>query len=122
MKTPFFLGDDDRYEVTQLVAEGGTARIYIAFDTVDRAWRAIKLLRPEYRMRTDTRKRLKAEAEALSRLQHPHILKVFDWQIWGEDAWIAMELAERHSAGQWVDHHGAMPVAAAKPSEYIFVS
>ncbi len=110
---PFNLGDNNRYEVTQLVAEGGSARIYMAFDTLDRAWRAVKILRPEYRMRTDSRKRMRAEAEALSRLRHPNILQVFEWVIWGEDAWIVMEFAQRASVGQWVESQGAMPTAAA---------
>lgn len=112
-RLPFLIGDQGRYEVSQLVAQGGSANIYLAFDTVDRAWRAVKMLRPEVRMRTDTRKRLKAEAETLSRLDHPNILRVFDWAIWGEDAWIVMEYAARRSVGHHVDVTGAMPVGAA---------
>lgn len=112
-KTPFFLGKGERYEVTRLVAEGGTAQIYMAFDRSDRAWRAIKILRAEYRGRTDTRKRMQAEAEALGRLDHPNILRVFEWSIWGTDAWIAMEYASRGSAGHWCDAKGPMPIGGA---------
>lgn len=113
MRLPFLLGDQGRYEVSQLVATGGTSNIFLAFDTVDRAWRAVKMLRPEVKMRTDTRKRLKAEAETLARLDHPHVLRVFDWAIWGEDAWLVMEYAARRSVGHHVDRHGPMPVGAA---------
>ena len=116
MEQPFpalpFMLSNGRYHVSSLLAQGGTARIYIAYDNHDRAWRAIKVLRPEYARRTDIRKRLAAEAEALRRLQHPHILRVFE-SVVGDDAYFVMEYAEQGSIGDWVADHGALPQPAA---------
>ena len=111
-KLPFRVADG-RYHVTALVAEGGTARVFVAYDNHNRAWRALKMLLPEYAQRPDLRRRLITEATAMKRLDHPHITKVFEAFEDDENAYLIMEYAERGSVGDWIQEHGPLPAAAA---------
>ncbi len=111
-KLPFDI-HDGRYHVTSLIAEGGTARVFVCYDTSTRVWRALKLLLPEYALRADLRKRLITEATAMKRLDHPHITKVFEAFEDDANAYFVMEYAERGSVGDWVKENRPLPPAAA---------
>jgi serine/threonine protein kinase len=102
-----------RYNVTSLIAEGGTARVYVCYDTQTRTWRAVKMLLPEYASLANLRTRLITEASAMKHLDHPHITKVFEAFEDEENAYFVMEYAERGSVGDWVRDNGCLPPAAA---------
>ena len=102
-----------RYHVTALIAEGGTARVFVCYDNTTRVWRALKMLLPEYAMRQDLRRRLITEATAMKRLDHPHITKVFEAFEDDANAYFVMEYAERGSVGDWVKDNGPLPPSAA---------
>jgi serine/threonine-protein kinase len=104
---------DGRYQVTALVAEGGTARVFVAYDNQTRAWRALKMLLPEYAQRPDLRRRLITEATAMQRLDHMHITKVFEAIEDDTNVYLVMEYAERGSIGDWIRANGALPAPAA---------
>ena len=104
---------DGRYHVTAHVAEGGTARVFVAYDNQTRAWRALKMLLPEYAQRPDLRRRLITEASAMQRLDHPNITKVFEAFEDDDNAYLIMEFAERGSVGDWIHDHGPLPPPVA---------
>ncbi len=67
----------DRYVVEREIGAGGMATVYLAQDTRHRRPVALKVIRPEVAGVAGIDRFLK-EIELVSRLQHPHILAVFD--------------------------------------------
>ncbi len=62
------------YKVLRYLGHGGTATIYEALDTTTGGRVALKVLRDDSKQR-----RFLLEAEALARVQHPHIINVMDF-------------------------------------------
>ncbi|MEA2640473.1 MAG: eukaryotic-like serine/threonine-protein kinase [Chloroflexota bacterium] len=69
---------DGRYLVEGLLGAGGMARLYHAFDQQDELYVALKVLLPEHTALPGFLERFRREGEALSRLDHPHILRCFN--------------------------------------------
>jgi serine/threonine protein kinase len=81
-----------RYEVGRLIGRGATARVFRAYDLVDRRRVAVKLFHPGA-VPTEERRRLK-EIQILSRLQHPGLVALYDTGTQDGHAFLAMELVE----------------------------
>ena len=97
---------DGRYLLVQKIAEGGTAVVYKAYDTVDQQWRAIKTLLPDYAKRPALRNRFEREAKTMQQLHHPNIIQVYDAGGDNETAYLVMEYADGGSVIDWVERHG----------------
>ncbi len=68
-----------QYEVRSLVGSGGMATVYLGYQpTVDRLV-AIKILPPHPALDPEFIQRFQLEARTIARLQHPHILQLFDY-------------------------------------------
>jgi serine/threonine protein kinase len=83
-----------RYQLLQVLGEGGMATVWRARDTAIGEEIAIKILHPEVAQRKSYRSRFLAEARTMSRIDHPNVLKVFDV---GEEEgryWFTMEVVE----------------------------
>ena len=80
---------DGRYRLIDPIAHGGTAEVWRAHDEKLARPVAIKLIHAG----ADPT-RVQEEAQALARLNHPHIANVFDYGAWGEQAYVVMELVE----------------------------
>ncbi len=89
------------------------AAVYRAWDAQVGAWRAIKVLLPEYANRPTLRGRFEREAATMARLSSPHIIRVFD--VVGDEAlpFMVMELAEGGTLVGWLDAYGRMPASLA---------
>ena len=68
---------DDRYELARPLGRGGMAEVYLAHDVVEARSVAVKILLPTVRASRDIRRRLQHEVEVSSRLDHPHVSRVF---------------------------------------------
>ncbi len=66
-----------RYAIERAVGTGGTATVYLAEDSRHRRKVAVKVLRPEIASLVGSSRFLR-EIEIAARLQHPHILPVYD--------------------------------------------
>src|SRR3954469_24901238 len=66
-----------RYALEREVGAGGMATVYLARDLRHKRSVALKVVRPELGGREGTERFLR-EIEMVARLQHPHILPVFD--------------------------------------------
>jgi serine/threonine protein kinase len=99
----------DRYQMTELLGEGGMARVYRAYDRRLKVWRAVKLLDPKLAGREKLRVRFEAEAQTMASLEHVNIVRVYDAGFEGEAPYIVMELIEGGSPADWLDRYGAMP-------------
>lgn len=98
-----------RYAVIQLLGKGAQAHVYLAWDRRTRTWVAAKVLANHLLDDEEIRRRFEQEAHTMARLQHPHLLRVFDVGHDGPVPWIIMELASGGALTQWVRRNGVMP-------------
>ncbi|MEW5956348.1 MAG: protein kinase [Chloroflexota bacterium] len=81
----------DRYELQALIGRGGMGTVHKAYDPrIDRlvALKTITVVDPSWRAR------FQQEARIAGRLNHPHIVTVYDVGEIGDTAYIVMELVE----------------------------
>ncbi|MEO6777447.1 MAG: serine/threonine-protein kinase [Kofleriaceae bacterium] len=101
----------DHYRVIERLGSGGMGRVYrVEHVTLGRAY-ALKVLHSEILQR-DPRSidRFVREARAASRIQHPHIIDVFDFGYLADGRpYFVMELLEGESLGERIDTKG--PIA-----------
>ena len=102
-----------RYRLATKLGEGGMAAVYRGWDTHNRTWVAIKVLLPEFARRRKLRKRFANEAETMLKLDHRHIIRVFDVGTDAELPFIVMEIAGGGCVIDWVDAYGPMPARMA---------
>ncbi|MFK0282155.1 protein kinase [Streptomyces sp. NPDC090499] len=110
-----------RYQLRDLLGEGGMASVHLAYDSVLDRQVAIKTLHTELGREQAFRERFRREAQAVAKLTHTNIVSVFDT---GEDAldgmtmpYIVMEYVEGRPLGSVLDEdvrqYGAMPADKA---------
>ncbi|EMF52675.1 MULTISPECIES: protein kinase [Streptomyces] len=106
-----------RYQLRDLLGEGGMASVHLAYDSVLDRQVAIKTLHTELGREQAFRERFRREAQAVAKLTHTNIVSVFDT---GEDEmdgmttpYIVMEYIEGNPLGSVLDadvaQQGAMP-------------
>ena len=76
LNSEFLFGN--RYRPEALIGRGGMANVYVGTDTRLRRRVAIKTLRPEVAVDSDSRKRFQREAHSVSAMGHPNIVRVYD--------------------------------------------
>ncbi|HEY8378990.1 MAG TPA: serine/threonine-protein kinase, partial [Nannocystis sp.] len=97
-----------RYVVLARLGAGGMGVVYAAYDPeLDRKV-ALKLLHPRLAADADpsathqARARLMREAQALAKLNHPHIVAVHDVGEHAHGVWLAMEYVEGETLAAWM--------------------
>jgi eukaryotic-like serine/threonine-protein kinase len=80
------------YEIISLLGKGGMAVVYRARQLNIRRDVAIKVIRTDLRETDDFAKRFEREAHTSAGLDHPHILKVFDYGQQNDMVYLVMEL------------------------------
>ncbi|MEU1401677.1 protein kinase [Streptomyces sp. NPDC005728] len=110
-----------RYQLRDLLGEGGMASVHLAYDAVLDRQVAVKTLHTELGREQAFRERFRREAQAVAKLTHTNIVSVFDT---GEDdldgatmPYIVMEYIEGRPLGSVLDEdvrqYGAMPADKA---------
>ena len=84
----------DRYYLRKLVGSGGMADVYLAWDQLRNAKMAVKILRRDLSSDPQFFDRFATEAKFLKTLEHPNIVRLYDFKREDEIAFIVM---------QWVD-------------------
>ncbi|MBE7039533.1 MAG: Stk1 family PASTA domain-containing Ser/Thr kinase [Ruminococcaceae bacterium] len=100
---------DNRYEITEVIGQGGMAIVYKAKCLVLNRYVAIKVLRPEYRTDAAFIKRFRAEAQAAGSLSHTNIVSIYDVAQDGELDYIVMEYVEGVTLKDYIDAKGIIP-------------
>ena len=83
----------ERYEILEILGEGGMAFVYKARDTQLERFVAIKTLKPTYVNQETFVDRFKREAKTAANLNHPNIVQIFDWGI-EDEPYFVMEYIE----------------------------
>ena len=95
------------FEIGSLIGEGRFARVYRGRQTsVDREV-AVKAIRPEFAHHPEFLRRFDGEARLVARLEHPHIVPIYEYWRDPDGAYIAMRLlrggstADALALGPW---------------------
>jgi serine/threonine protein kinase len=102
-----------RYEVHEPLGIGSVATVHRAHDRRLGVWRAAKILHPFVSDEQGPTERFLDEARVMARIEHPNILRLYDF---GRDRgryWAIFELAERGGLPRLVSQNGPLPVEKA---------
>jgi tRNA A-37 threonylcarbamoyl transferase component Bud32 len=95
-----------RYQVERHIGRGGMGDVYLVRDTVINRQAALKTIRPDTdldpKQIIEMRQRFYREAQTAGKLNHPHVVTVYDV---GEDlgmSYIVMEFVEGQTLTQWM--------------------
>ncbi len=114
------------YQLLSELGRGGQGIVYLAEDTRIERKVALKLLPPAALLVSEDRKaRMRREAEVVSRLDHPGICGIYDAEISGEVAYIAMPFVEGRTLGAAIaearegrgEAGGGLPLAPTDQAE-----
>ena len=102
----------DRYTIERQIGEGGMATVFLAEDLKHRRPVAIKVLRPELAATVGSERFLR-EIEMAAKLQHPHILPVYDSGDADGVLYYVMPFVEGESLRGRMERGGQLPVGEA---------
>ena len=95
-----------RYRVIDRIGEGGMAYVYVAIDEKLGRKVAIKVLHDHLGQNQEIRKRFQLEARAISGLDHPNIVKIYDFSgSQSDDLWIVTEMLQGLNLAQFVERY-----------------
>jgi len=102
---------DGTYCVERLLAEGGMARLFLVSHTrLPEKHFALKVIAPHGSASSLFALRFRREAEVMSRLKHPHIVEITDWNKTPEGApYLVMEYLEGEDLAQHLRRMGPLP-------------
>jgi len=89
-----------RYQLERVLGTGGMGTVWVAHDTALDSKCALKLVDSEQAKIDEVRVRFEREAKASAQLRGAHVVHVFDYGIWGDVPFIAMELLEGEDLAQ----------------------
>ncbi|MGH3013787.1 MAG: protein kinase domain-containing protein, partial [Gaiellaceae bacterium] len=102
-----------RYELEQLVGQGGMSSVYRAHDAVLERRVALKVLHEHFSNDAEYVERFRREARAIARLAHPHVVTVIDRGEWKGRQFIVFEHVDGETLKEVVVREGPLPVARA---------
>jgi len=95
-------GQFGRFSIVRELGRGGFGVVFLAEDAVLRRQVALKVPRPEVLVTPEFRRRFLREAEAASRLDHPHIVPVYEVGEEGPVCYIASAYCEGLTLAEWL--------------------
>lgn len=100
---------NQRYLLTSILGKGGQATVYRAQDQLLHVERAIKVLSQEGMKDKSSRDRFHVEAQAMAKVEHSGVVKIYDIVESNQHFFIVMELLKGGTLWHWVKEHGKMP-------------
>jgi WD40 repeat protein/transcriptional regulator with XRE-family HTH domain len=97
------------YQLGERIGSGGFGAVYRARQTTVGREVAVKIILPHYADHPDFIRRFEAEAQLVARLEHPHIVPLYDY--WREPgvAYLIMRWLRGGSLGDWLKN-GPLPL------------
>ena len=101
---------DGRYEIKEVIGVGGMAVVYRAYDNVAGKDVAVKILKDEYLSNEEFRRRFKNESKAISILNHPNIVKVYNVNFGDRIQYIVMEQIDGITLKEYIQQQGRLGI------------
>ena len=102
-----------RYEILQVLGEGGMGTVYKAKDRELDRLVALKVIRPEYANHPETIRRFKQELILARQVTHRNVIRIFDLGIADNLKFITMDFVEGRDLTRVLRERGKLPVAEA---------
>src|SRR5699024_2292480 len=99
---------DGRYELQKCIGRGGMGVVYLARQSALGRDVVVKILPPTFADDADALARFEREARGMSKLQHPHIVSIYDFGRQDGQAYIVMEYVEGITLRQHLKAHPTM--------------
>lgn len=107
---------ENRYRLEKRIGQGGMGAVYQATDLSLRRAVAVKIIRADCFGDARLLRRFEREAQAAARLDHPHIVKVYDFgRTPTGGAWLVMELLRGATLRAILQQTGQLAPSAALP-------
>lgn len=97
-----------KYKIVEVLGEGGSGTVYGAVHVALNRTVAVKFLHNYLISRTEARGRFDREARALSGIQHPNIVAVFDYGIENGQPYMVLERLDGVSLSSVLEDNGPM--------------
>lgn len=102
-----------RYELLEIIGEGGMAKVYKAHCRILDRIVAVKILKEEYSRDTSFVEKFKTEALSAARINHPNIVNIYDVGQEGDIYYIVMELVEGRTLKEIISNEAPLAVERA---------
>ena len=99
-----------RYEIIDLIGEGGMALVYKANDRLLNRIVAVKVLRPQFAVDLQFVERFRREAQAAASLSHPNIVNIYDVGQDDKTHFIIMEYVEGQNLKSIITELAPLPI------------
>src|SRR5437870_4353511 len=104
---------DGRYELLRLLGSGGMADVYLALDRHLGREVAVKLLARPLSDDAVVVERFRGEARAAAALNHPNVVKVYEWGAADGVHYLVMEYVRGRTLREALAAHGPLPEGEA---------
>ncbi len=101
---------NNRYKIISLIAEGGMAHVYKAFDIEKDYIVALKILKSQFSGDKDFVDRFMQEAMAFARLNHENIVKLYDYGSVDGLHYLSLEYVEGNSLDELIRDKRLLPL------------
>lgn len=101
------------YEIRDQLGTGGFGEVYRAFQPVIGREVAIKIILPAFANQPDFVRRFEGEAQLVARLEHPHIVPLYDYWRDPDGAYLVMRYIRGGSLSRSLKREGAWPLDRA---------
>jgi serine/threonine protein kinase len=101
----------DAYQLEELLGRGGMANVYRGVDVRLKRTVAIKVIRAPFRSRAEYAARFKREAQAIAQLEHPNIVRLYQYGDANGLLYMAMEYIEGQDLHQVLNTMRTNPAA-----------
>jgi serine/threonine protein kinase/ActR/RegA family two-component response regulator len=100
------------YQIWEKIGEGGSGTVYKAYQPAIGRDVAIKVLRQKYANNTEFIHRFQTEAELVARLEHPHIIPLYDYWYDANGVYIVMRWLRGGNLHNILQQHGQWDLQA----------
>lgn len=101
------------YQMQEVLGEGGFGAVYRAFQPLVKREVAIKVILPEFANQPDFVRRFEAEAQLVARLEHLHIVPLYDYWRDPSGAFLVMRMLRGGSLEEIIEKEGGWDLPAA---------
>ncbi|MBI5668776.1 MAG: serine/threonine protein kinase [Chloroflexi bacterium] len=99
-----------KYDIVELVGQGGMATVYKGYQSDIDRYVAVKVLPPHPGMDRQFAERFRLEARTIARLQHPHILPLYDYGVQDDILYLVMAYVQGGTLSDRIDR-GKLPLS-----------